>query len=132
MIPTHWTPVHRPDDGEHVGYLAAESPDRAVPHLLVGAALGPARSREDAAALLRQHGLRALDRRWWCRLPDLLPGGLLPAGEPEPEWSWRPVVVVEASPEGCTVRPEWPAPEELTGRASLPTPVGDLLLEEPP
>ena len=109
MIPTHWTPVHRPDDGEHVGSLAADSPDRAVPHLLVGAALGPARSREDAAALLRQHGLRALDRRWWCRLPDPLPGGLLPAGEPE-----------------------WPAPEELTGRASVPTPGGDLLLDAPP
>lgn len=132
VIPTHWTAVHRPDDGEHVGYLSPERSDRAVPHLLVGAPLAPACPREDAAALLRQHGLRALDRRWWCRLPAVLPRGTTDAGDPQPDWEWRPVVVVEASPEGCTVRPEWPAPEELTGRASLPTPVGDLLLVEPP
>ena len=118
--------MHRPEDGEHVGYLSPEG----APRLLTGTPLTVAAA--DARDLLVSHGLRALDRRWWCRLPSPLPRGLLDAGAPEPGWEWRPVVVVEASPERCTVRPEWPAPEEMTGRAVLPTPVGDLLREEPP
>jgi hypothetical protein len=125
VIPTHWTPVHRPEDGEHVGYL---TPDGA-PRLLTGAPLTTATA--DPHAFLVSQGLRELDRRWWCRLPDPLPAGLLDARAPGPEWQWRAVVVVEASPERCTVRPEWAAPEELTGRAVLPTPVGELLREQP-
>jgi hypothetical protein len=126
VIPAHWTPVHRPEDGEHVGYL---SPDGA-PRLLTGATLTT--TATDPHDLLVSRGLRALDRRWWCRLPDLLPDGLTDAGAPAAEWSWRPVVIVEVSPTACAVRPEWPAPEEMTGRAVLPTPVGDLLREDPP
>ena len=118
--------MHRPEDGEHVGYL---SPDGA-PLLLTGAPLPPASG--DARALLASHGLPALDRRWWCRLPAALPRGTVDAGVPGPGWEWRPVVIVEASPLTCTVRPEWPAPEEMAGRAVLPTPVGDLLREQPP
>ena len=125
MIPTHWTPVHRPEDGEHVGYL---SPD-GVPRLLTGARLTTAAA--DARDRLISRGLRALDGRWWCRLPSPLPPGVLDASRPRPEWDWQPVVIVEATPESCTVRPEWPAPEELTSRAVLPTPVGDLLREDP-
>jgi hypothetical protein len=126
VIPTHWTPVHRPQDGEHVGYLTAD--DEA--HLLTGAPLSPDGS--DAHEQLVSRGLRALDRRWWCRLPGALPRGVLDAGTPERDWEWRPVVIVEVTPQLCTVRPEWPAPEEMTGRALLPTPVGDLLREQPP
>ena len=117
--------MHRPEDGEHVGYL---SPD-GVPRLLTGATL--AAPTADARDLLVSRGLRALDRRWWCRLPSPLPPGVTDAGRPQPEWAWQSVVIVEATPETCTVRPEWPAPEELTSRAVLPTPVGDLLREEP-
>jgi hypothetical protein len=126
VIPTHWTPVHRPGDGEHVGYV---SPD-GVPRLLTGATLTA--SAADPHDLLVSTGLRALDRRWWCRLPAVLPDGLTEAGTPAGDWSWRPVVIVEVSPAACTVRPEWPAPEELSGRAVLSTPVGDLLREQPP
>jgi hypothetical protein len=132
VIPATWTPVHRAD-GEHVGYLA---PDGAAacfhPLLLTGSALAPAGPVQEARALLVSRGLAALDRRWWCLLPATLPAGVLPAGSPSADWEWRPVVLVEVSPAGCRVRPVWPAPEELTGRASLPVPVGGLLREEPP
>ncbi|WP_448627300.1 hypothetical protein [Geodermatophilus sp. URMC 64] len=132
VIPTSWTPVTRPSDTEHVGYLVPDGDGRVVPTSLVGSALGPARDRGAAVALLVERGLAGLDRRWWCRLPTPLPAGVLAAREPERGWEWRLVVVIEASPEGCTVRPEWPAPEELTARAALPVPVGDLLREAPP
>jgi hypothetical protein len=123
VIPSTWTPVHRPEDGEHVGYL---SPD-GVPRLLTGATLtAPAADPHD---LLLTSGLRALDRRWWCRLPAVLPDGITDAATPTADWEWRSVVLVEVSPTTCTVRPEWPAPEELSNRAVLPTPVGDLLRE---
>jgi hypothetical protein len=131
VIPTSWTPVTRPSDAEHVGYLVPDGDGRVVPTSLVGSALGPAQDRGSAVVLLVERGLRSLDRRWWCRLPATLPAGVLRAREPEDGWEWRPVVVIEASPSGCTVRPEWPAPEELTSRASLPVPVGALLLEQP-
>jgi hypothetical protein len=106
VIPTHWTAVHRPEDGEHVGCLAPDGA-RAEPRLLAGPPLSPAR-------------------------PPAMPAGVLAADEPEPDRSWRPVVLVEVSPDGCTIRPEMAAPEELTARAALPIPVGDLRREEPP
>jgi hypothetical protein len=124
VIPTDWTPVHRAD-GEQVGWLA---PGRR-PRLLTGAPL--AAPDDDGIEQLRSRGLAALDRRWWARLPAPLPQGLLPAGEPDEDWTWQPVVLVESSPTGCTVRPEWPTPGE-TGRALLPVPVGDRLRAEPP
>ena len=61
-----------------------------------------------------------------------MPSGLLSAAEPSPTWGWRPVVVVEVSPRGCSVRLELAEPAELRGRAMLPVPVGDLLREQPP
>ena len=133
VIPSSWTPVPRPSDGERVGYLVPDGADGSVvPTTLVGRPLAPATGRVDAVALLVERGLRSLDRRWWCRLPHTLSPGRVDASVPPAGWEWRPVVVVETSPAGCTVRPEWPAPEELTGRAALPVPVGDLLREDPP
>ena len=123
VIPTDWTPVHRAD-GELVGWLAADG----RPRLLTGAPLATA---GDGIEQLRSHGLAALDRRWWARLPGGPMTGVVDGGATEEDWTWQPVVLVESSPTGCTVRPEWPAPGE-TGRALLPVPVGDLLLEEPP
>ncbi|MGY2128939.1 hypothetical protein [Blastococcus sp. SYSU DS0617] len=131
MIPTDWTPVHRAD-GEQVGWLEPDGADgRVRPRLLTGAQFAPAGTGDEATEVLRSRGLAALDRRWWARLPAPLPPGLLPAGKPDEDWDWQPVVLVESAPTGCTVRPEWPAPGE-TGRALLPVPVGDLLREEPP
>ncbi len=118
--------MHRPEDGEHVGYLGPDG----RPRLLTGAALTTAAA--DPHDLLVTTGLRALDRRWWCRLPAQLPRGITHATEPAADWEWRPVVLVEVSSTTCTVRPEWPAPEEMDARAVLPTPVGNLLREQPP
>jgi hypothetical protein len=133
VIPTSWTPVHRPSDAEHVGYLVPDgAPGVVVPASLVGVPLGPAQDRGAAEALLVAQGLRSLDRRWWCRLPDTLPDGVLPAAQPRADWAWRPVLLVEVSPAGCTVRLELAEPAQLRARASLPVPVGDLLRAEPP
>jgi hypothetical protein len=131
VITAHWDVVRRPDDGETVGYLAPDG-DLVVPVTLVGTPLGTARSEADATALVVTGGLAALDGRWWCRLPDTLRRGVLDAGEPDRGWGWRPVVLVEVSPTGCRVRPEWPAPAELGGQALLPVPVGGLLRADPP
>jgi hypothetical protein len=133
VIPTDWTPVHRPADGELVGYLAPDgAPGVVVPRLLTGTPAGDARAPDAAHELLVAAGLAMLDRRWWCRLPEVLPAGILPAGSPGPDWSWRNVVVVETSPTDCRVRPEWAEPAELRAQAVLPVPVGDLLLDDPP
>jgi hypothetical protein len=133
VIPSGWEPVHRPVDGELVGYLAPDCVAGLVlPLTLVGAALGPPHDRASATTLLMSRGLAALDRRWWCRLPATLAPGLLPAGEPSADWSWRPVVLVEVSPGRCRLRPEWPAPAEIGAQAVLPVPVRDLLRTTPP
>jgi hypothetical protein len=131
VIPPGWHPVHRSADGEHVGYLVPDgSKDRVVPTTLVGSVLGPAQDPATATALLEGRGLAALDRRWWCRLPEVLPAGVMDASSPEPDWSRQPVVLVEVSSTAVTVRPEFVGPGE-TGRASLPVPAGDLLVPDP-
>jgi hypothetical protein len=132
VIPSDWALVHRAD-GEHVGYLVRDGgPGMVVAHLLTGTPHGPAATPASAHARLVDRGLVALDQRWWCRLPTPLPPGRLQADVPQPGWEWRPVVVVEVSPTECRVRPEWPAPEELTAQAVLPVPVAELLLADPP
>jgi len=133
VIPISWTPVHRPSDAEHVGYLVPDGGDgHVVPTSLIGVPLGPSQPSAEAIAVLVAGGLRSLDRRWWCRLPASLPSGVLPAGGPATDWSWRPVVLVEVSPEACTVRREMAEPAQLRARASLPVPGGDRRLEHPP
>ena len=132
MIPTHWTPVHRPEDDERVGYLSPDgAPDLLVPRLLTGAPAGPATHQGAARELLVTRGLALLDRRWWCRLPAPLVDGTR-ADTPEADWEWASVVLVEASPVECRVRLEFAAPPELRALAVLPTPVGDLLREDQP
>jgi hypothetical protein len=124
--------VHRAD-GEHVGYLVPDgAPGLVFPVTLVGVAIGPSLEPSAATELLRTRGLAALDRRWWCRLPAVLPPGVLAAADPRPEWEWRPVVLVEVSPAGCRVRLEMASPEELTAQAALPVPTGGLLRAEAP
>jgi hypothetical protein len=131
VIPTQWTPVYRPEDGEHVGYLSPDgAPGRAVPRLLTGAPAGPSSSSDAARDLLVRRGLAILDRRWWCRLPVPLVDGTR-ADDPQPDWQWSAVVLVEASPVQCRVRLEYAEPAELRALAVLPTPVGDLLREQP-
>jgi hypothetical protein len=133
VIPSSWDVVRRPDDGELVGYLVPTpgAGDLVVPATLTGMPAGAAGEPAEAAALLVTRGLARLAGRWWCRLPDALPPGVLDASAPAAHWEWRPVVLVEVSPTGCRVRPEFPAPEELSCQAALPVPVGDLLADRP-
>jgi hypothetical protein len=131
MIPVHWEAVRRPDDDEVVGYLVPDGGTDAVPTSLVGTALGTAQPSSAARAVLVGTGLRALDRRWWCRLPGSLPPGRLDAARPDDDWTWRPVVLVEVGPDGAVVRPEWPEPAELLATAILPVPVDGLLRTDP-
>ena len=132
MVPTGWTVVHRPADGEPVGWLAP-APDGLVrPMDLVGSPAGLPQPAGPATARLADHGLALLAGRRWCRLPDPLPRGVSDAAEPAADWPWRPVLLVEVSPTAVRLRPEWPAPEELGAQARLPVPVGDLLLADPP
>jgi hypothetical protein len=132
VIPTSWTPVHRPADAERVGYLSPDGvPIAVVPRLLTGAPAGPVSSPGVARDLLVRRGLALLDRRWWCRLPVPLTDGT-DAARPDDDWAWSAVVLVEASPDGCRVRLEYAEPAELRAQALLPVPVGDLLLEHPP
>jgi hypothetical protein len=133
VIPTSWTPATRPSDAEQVGWLAPDGTDGAVvPTSLIGVPLGPAQESGAATALLVEHGLRSLDRRWWCRLPSPMPPGVVGAAAPSPDWGWRSVVLVEVSSDGCSVRLEMAEPAELRSRATLPVPVGGLLREHPP
>lgn len=132
MIPSDWTPVHRPADGELVGWLSPDGrPGAALPRLLTGTPAGPAAESDQAEELLVRRGLAMLDRRWWCRLPAPLVDGT-DAGSPQEHWAWSSVVLVEASPAGCRVRLEFAGPAELRARAHLPVPVGDLLRAHPP
>jgi hypothetical protein len=117
VIPSEWQPVHR-DDGELVGYLAD-----GIPMTLIGQPL--------EGGTLEERGLAAIDGRWQCRLPALLPSGILNASDPAEDWAWRHVVIVEASPAGCRVRLLMGPPEELRSQAALPVPVGGLLRREP-
>ena len=131
MIPTHWTPVHRPVDGERVGYLSPDgAPALVVPRLLTGTSAGPPSDQAAARDLLVARGLAMLDRRWWCRLPAPLTDGTR-ADSPGPAWEWSAVVLVETSPVECRVRLEFAEPAELRAVAVLPTPVGDLLRDRP-
>ena len=64
MIPTDWTPHHREDDGELVGYLVPRG-DAIVPVTLFGYPLGPEGDEVDAVAVLEAEGLSCLADHWW-------------------------------------------------------------------
>lgn len=117
MIPATWTPVHRESDGELVGYLAD-----GVPMTLIGHPLG--------SGSLEVDGLVALDGKWLCRLPNPMPPGTLDASMPEPDWERRYVVIAETNPRECRIRLAMEDPDEQRSQATLPVPVGGLLMRE--
>jgi len=128
-VSTTWEVVQRADDGERVGYLAPGpgGDGLVVPMTLAGTPAGEPGPVAEATALLVAQGLALLARRWWCRMPDPLPAGRTDVASPAVDWPWRPAVLVEVSAQQVRLRPEWPAPEELTARAVLPVPAGELL-----
>src|SRR5882762_10031047 len=127
VIPQEWQPYRRSSDNELIGYLVEQDDVLVVPTTLVGTPLGAPQEKEAARSVLLDRGLSTLMRRWWCRLPARLSAGMTPADSPRPDWSWRAVLLVEVNAVESRVRPEMPAPEEMTAQAVLPTPVGDLL-----
>ncbi len=124
MIPSTWRPYRRDSDDELVGYLT----DDGTPMSLIGLPLGD--PGPDAEAMLSERGLAALDGRWLCRIPNPLPPGRVDATRPAEDWPLRHVVIVEAGPDQCRVRPLMPHPEELDSQATLPVPVHGLLSRE--
>ncbi len=83
MVPTGWTAVHRPTDGEHVGWLAPARDGLVRPVDLVGSPAGPPQPTGPATAELVDRGLRVLAGRRWCRLRDPLPRGTSDVAEPQ-------------------------------------------------
>lgn len=134
MIPDDWQPCRRASDGELTGYLmtAGDTAAHVIPVTLIGTPLGPAQSAAGATALVNQYGLAELAEFWWCLLPTPLAGHPINVTDPQDGWTWRRVVVVEASPAVCRVRPAHPEPEEFIAGVSLPVPVGGLLLADQP
>jgi len=129
MIPDHWQPCRRASDGELTGYLVAadDAAPAVVPVTLIGTRLGPAQDVATATALVNPYGLAELAEFWWCRLPTPLAGNAIDVSDPQDGWTWRRVVVVEASPVRCRVRPAMPEPDERIAQVSLPVPVDELL-----
>ncbi|HEY8788992.1 MAG TPA: hypothetical protein VIM10_07675 [Actinopolymorphaceae bacterium] len=111
---------------------AADAAPAVVPVTLIGTRLGPAQSAATATALVNQYGLAELAEFWWCLLPTPLAGHAIDVTDPADGWTWRRVVVVEASPARCQVRPALTMPEEFIDQVSLPVPVGDLLQADLP
>lgn len=69
MTPPHWTPLHRDEDGELLGYLVTEDAD-TVPLTLFGFPLAPPSDLDGAEAVLRGRGLAVLADPWWLAEPD--------------------------------------------------------------
>lgn len=63
MTPAAWEPYHRPDDGEHVGYLRPDG-DLVVPCTLLGTDLAGPLERDDAETVLQDVGLSYLAETW--------------------------------------------------------------------
>ncbi|MFI9383033.1 hypothetical protein [Kutzneria sp. NPDC052558] len=69
MIPQHWLPHHRDEDGELLGYLRPVG-DRFEPVTVFGHPLGEAADEDEAVARLEAVGLSYLAERWLLTLPD--------------------------------------------------------------
>jgi hypothetical protein len=130
VIRPDWQPHRRASDGELVGYLSFSS-NGVVPMTLLGTPLGVPQPESTARSLLDERGLAILTERWWCRLPKPFREDT-DASNPESDWEWRAVLVVEASQVSCSIRLENPTVEEFTVRVSLPVPVGELLSKTQP
>ncbi len=75
-VPASWVPVHRPDDGELVGYLLpaggrtdgdderGDGEPQWVPATVFGHPVGPAGDEADARELLHTTGIAVLAERW--------------------------------------------------------------------
>lgn len=70
MIPQHWQPYYRMDDGELVGYLEAVDGDRVRPRTIFGFPLAEPDTEFAGEATLEEAGLRYLAEDWGWRRTD--------------------------------------------------------------
>jgi hypothetical protein len=111
MIPQDWTPVHRPEDDELVGYLVPGA-DGSTPVTLFGHPLSGATTPAEAEALLLRCGLPVLAEPWWLDGTD---GGSLR------------VHIMSASPETIVVaRADYGFVSPDSERHRLPVPTDRL------
>jgi len=109
--PPHWTPFHRDEDGELVGYLATDEAG-TTPLTLFGFPLGAPTDEASAAEVLQRRGLAVLADPWWLEEPD---GGFR-------------VQILSADPTTVTVaRADYGFVPPDTERVRLPVPTGDRL-----
>ena len=110
--PPHWTPFHRDEDGELLGYLATDE-HGTTPLTLFGHPLAGPSDEPVAAAVLRQQGLAVLAEPWWLVEPD---GG-----------GFR-VQILSATPDAVVVaRADFGFVSHDSERRRLAVPVGDRL-----
>ena len=69
MIPPEWTPHHREEDGEVLGYLAPAGAGEYTPMTPFGHPAGEPAAEADARAALDARGLAYLADRWRLELP---------------------------------------------------------------
>lgn len=112
MTPPGWTPYHRPEDDELVGYLDA-SGQGTIPLTVFGHPLGPAGDRASAEEVLRRRGLVSLAEPWWLT---------------EDDGSGFRVQIMAAYPDRVLVaRADYGFVSHDAERRTLPVPVGDRL-----
>lgn len=70
MIPQHWQPYYRMDDGELVGYLESVEADLVLPRTIFGYPLAEPDTEFAGEATLEQVGLRYLAEDWGLRQTD--------------------------------------------------------------
>lgn len=109
--PPHWTPFHRDEDGELLGYLA-EDEAGTTPLTLFGFPLGAPTDEGSATEVLQRRGLAVLADPWWLEEPD---GGFR-------------VQILSADPTTVTVaRADYGFVPPDTKRLRLRVPTGDRL-----
>jgi len=138
-VAEQWIAYHRPSDGELTGYLSPEAPEgaadgqRFVPLNLIGHPLGDPGSRLESESVLDDRGLTSLANYWWVLSPRPFPvDHRLDLRDPQRDWEWRRIVIVELDKTECVVRPALPYPEEEGATATVTLPADDILRVGPP
>jgi hypothetical protein len=112
MTPTAWTPFHRSDDDELLGYLVAGE-DGTTPLTVFGFPLATPLPRAEAEEVLQCRGLAVLADSWWLQ---------------EEDGSGFRVQILSAYPDRVTVaRADYGFVSHDSERRELRVPTGDRL-----
>jgi hypothetical protein len=112
MTPPHWTAFHRDEDGELLGYLAADDAG-TTPLTLFGFPLAPPSDAGRAEEVLRSRGLAVLAEPWWFR---------------ESDGTEFRVQILSATPDAVLVaRADYGFVSHDSERRRVPVPAGEVL-----